>query len=146
MYYVLLIYADESGMGSMAPGEIESITKAVDQFDEELTKAGQNIGNLRLQPSMTGTTVRVRDGKTLTTDGPFIESKGQLVESTWSKPRTWTRLSVLHRDCQRPLFAPSKCGLFKGSIFAAPCKPGECRRRDRGSWPVRAPAGSGGIC
>ena len=78
MYYVLLIHADESGMGAMAAGKIESITKAVDQFDEELTKAGQNIGSLHLQPSMTGTTVRVRDGKTLTTDGPFIETKEQL--------------------------------------------------------------------
>jgi hypothetical protein len=78
MYYMLMIHADESGMGSMSPDVVGEVTAEVDRFDEELTKAGQNIGSVRLQPSAMATTVRVRDGKTLTTDGPFIESKEQL--------------------------------------------------------------------
>ena len=78
MYYMLLIHANESDMGSMAAEDVGSVTAAVDRFDEELTKVGKNIGSLRLQPSASATTVRVRDGKTLTTDGPFAESKEQL--------------------------------------------------------------------
>ena len=44
MQYMLLIHADESGMGSMSPGDVASVTQAVDLFDNEITQAGQNIG------------------------------------------------------------------------------------------------------
>ena len=78
MYYLLMIHADESAMRSMSPDDAGRITAEVDEFDRELTEAGQNIGSVRLQPSTTATKVRVRDGKVITTDGPFIETKEQL--------------------------------------------------------------------
>ena len=78
MQYVLMIHADEAAMSSMTPEEVGPVAAAVDQFDREISDAGQNIGSIRLQPSGTATTVRVRDGKTLTTDGPFAETKEQL--------------------------------------------------------------------
>ena len=78
MHFALLIHADESGMGDMAPEDVGNITEAVGQFDEEISNAGQNIGSVRLQPSATATVVRVRGGKTLSSDGPFAESKEQL--------------------------------------------------------------------
>jgi hypothetical protein len=44
----------------------------------ELSDAGKNLGSVRLQPAATATTVRVRGGNVLTSDGPFAESKEQL--------------------------------------------------------------------
>ena len=47
-------------------------------FTDEMKKAGHLLGNHRLQPTQTATTVRVRNGKVSTTDGPFAETKEQL--------------------------------------------------------------------
>ena len=45
----------------------------------ELTDSGRNLGSIRLQPAGTSATIRMRDGKALRTDGPFAETKEQLV-------------------------------------------------------------------
>jgi hypothetical protein len=47
-------------------------------FDEAAAKIATQVGGEALQPSRTATVVSVRDGKTLITDGPFIDSKEQL--------------------------------------------------------------------
>ena len=47
-------------------------------FTDEIKKSGRLLGNNGLQPTQTATTVRVRDGKVTTTDGPFAETKEQL--------------------------------------------------------------------
>lgn len=75
MHFLLMIHGEES-----PPPEIDlrAIIEAVDAFDEELTRAGQNLGSIRLQPSSTATTLSLKKGKVLTTDGPFVESKEQL--------------------------------------------------------------------
>ena len=75
---MLMINASESAMESMSPEEIREIGAAVGRFDEELTAAGKNIGSIRLHPPATASTLKVRGGKVLTTDGPFAESKEQL--------------------------------------------------------------------
>ncbi len=74
----MLIHVDESDIGGRSPDDVESVTQAVDRFDNEITQTGQNIGSIRLRPSMTATTVRVRNGKTLIVDRPFAETKEQL--------------------------------------------------------------------
>src|SRR4029077_5413449 len=48
------------------------------QFTEEIAASGHLIGCNRLQPAETATTLRVRDGQVLLTDGPFAETKEQL--------------------------------------------------------------------
>ena len=73
MRYMLLLYLDEK-LIDMSPeemGEWETFTK-------EVTDAGVFEGGRALQPVPTATTVRVRDGDTVTTDGPFAETKEQL--------------------------------------------------------------------
>ncbi len=62
----------------MTPAQQEANMGAYYTFTNELNEAGANLGGEALQPTSTATTVRVRDGKTLTTDGPFAETKEQL--------------------------------------------------------------------
>jgi hypothetical protein len=49
-----------------------------DQFGEDAAKIATQVAGAALQPSPTATVVSVRDGKTITTDGPFVETKEQL--------------------------------------------------------------------
>jgi hypothetical protein len=77
MQYALLIYNDESTMRTSGP-EREAIFKAYNEFTQSIISSGHMKAGEGLQPTSTATTVRVRDGKTLTTDGPFAETKEQL--------------------------------------------------------------------
>ena len=76
MQYMLLIYQDESRQ----PGaeEMQKVLGEYMTFTQEIVKAGKFKAGDRLQPAATATTVRVRDGKTLTIDGPYAETKEQL--------------------------------------------------------------------
>jgi hypothetical protein len=78
MKYVLTIYADERGFESATPEQMKQVTDAYDAFSKEVRDKGIFLGGEGLQPTSTATTVRVRDGETLTTDGPFAETKEQL--------------------------------------------------------------------
>jgi len=78
MRYLLLIYGDESAWADMAPEAKASEYQAYDQYGKWLQERGWMRGGDALQGSTTATQVRVRDGKTLTTDGPFMETKEQL--------------------------------------------------------------------
>jgi hypothetical protein len=78
MKYLLTIYGDESGWNDVTPEQAEQTTAAYMAFGEEAQKAGVLLGGEGLQPSSTATTVRVRNGETLTTDGPFAETREQL--------------------------------------------------------------------
>jgi hypothetical protein len=71
MHYLLLIHDDESVDHSDLMPEYGTYTEA-------LIESGSFLGANQLQPSDTATTVRVRDGETLVTDGPFIETKESL--------------------------------------------------------------------
>ncbi|CAN5669819.1 YciI family protein [soil metagenome] len=77
MRYLALIYTDETVVWS--DEEQQEVMTAYYAFGEEGGKAGV-LGDAgeALQPTSTATTVRVRDGETLTTDGPFAETKEQL--------------------------------------------------------------------
>ena len=78
MQYLLLIYVDEKSSLEMTEGERGAMFKQYGDFTQGIVKSGHFRAGDALQPTTTATTVRVRDGKTLTTDGPFAETKEQL--------------------------------------------------------------------
>ena len=78
MQYILLIYGDESAWGSASPEEQAKNMQEWVDYTQFLKDKGYHIAGDALHPTSDATTVRVRDGKTITTDGPFAETKEQL--------------------------------------------------------------------
>ena len=78
MQYMILIHDDESAWAAMTPAEAQAKHGEYMTLTEEMMKAGVMRSGDALKPSSTATTVRVRGGKTLTTDGPFAETKEQV--------------------------------------------------------------------
>jgi hypothetical protein len=78
MRYLCLIYENEKGWESLPPGDMEAIMNEYFTFTEDIRKNGKYVAGEALQPTATATTVRVRNGKVSTTDGPFAETKEQL--------------------------------------------------------------------
>ena len=76
--YLLTIYGDESGFADVTPEQARQVMAAYEAFGREVTEAGVMLGGEGLQPSDTATTVRVRDGETVTSDGPFADTREQL--------------------------------------------------------------------
>lgn len=77
MQYLLLIYNNESA-AKPTPTEIAGVMKDYGDFTRSIQDSGHYKGGNPLQPVATATSVRVRDGKTLLTDGPFAETTEQL--------------------------------------------------------------------
>src|SRR5689334_21205285 len=78
MKYMLVIYEDEQQATAMSTQELEAQLRGHYAFLGELTMVGKHVYSEGLEPSLASTVVRVQDGKLLTTDGPFIESKEML--------------------------------------------------------------------
>ena len=78
MKYLLLIYENEGDFANVSEAEQGKIFQEYMDYSRGIKKAGNYIGGEALQPIATATTVRQRNGKTLTTDGPFAETKEQL--------------------------------------------------------------------
>jgi len=78
MQYLLLIYDAESNRGKMTADDQKAMMAGYFKFTADLKEAGKMIAGDALDSVSTATSVRVRDGKTLTTDGPFAETKEQL--------------------------------------------------------------------
>jgi len=78
MEYMLLIYGSEADGKKMSAAEQGEIHQGYMTFTQDLTKSGKNKGGNALEQTTTATTVRVRNGKTVVTDGPFAETKEQL--------------------------------------------------------------------
>ena len=78
MQYLLLIHDDEAHWGDMPEDERNAIYAEYGQYTEELQSRGILVGANQLQPGETATVVHVEDGKTLTTDGPFVAVKEAL--------------------------------------------------------------------
>ena len=78
MKYLLTIYNDESGFAEATPEDIQQVMAAYEAFGREVTEAGAMLGGEGLSPSSTATTVKVRGGETVTSDGPFAETREQL--------------------------------------------------------------------
>jgi hypothetical protein len=78
MQYLLMIYRNEAELGKMGRAERKQMTADYGTFTQSIIQSGQFKAGDGLQPTTTATTVRVREGKTLTTDGPFAETREQL--------------------------------------------------------------------
>ena len=80
MQYMILIYGDEKNFAMMAdnPEAQKQMYAAFTRYGADMREAGVLLGGAELKPTHTATTVRVRNGKTVTTDGPFAETKEQL--------------------------------------------------------------------
>ena len=78
MQYLLMIYQNEAEYANMRPADGQQMTAEYQIFTQGIIQSGNFKAGDRLQPTTTATTVRVRDGKTLTTDGPFAETREQL--------------------------------------------------------------------
>ena len=78
MRYLLLIYQNEADHAKLSQEELGAEYAAYGAYGEEVQKRGAFLSGEPLMPTNTATTVRVRGGKTLTTDGPFAETKEQL--------------------------------------------------------------------
>ena len=78
MQYLLLICNDESSFGSLSPEEGSAMMAEYEVFGSDMGSRGVLRGGERLRPTTDATTVQVRDGKVLTADGPFAETKEQI--------------------------------------------------------------------
>jgi hypothetical protein len=78
MQYLLMIYQSEAIYKTMSEADIQKMTADYADFTQSIVQSGHFKGADRLQPIATATTVRVRDGKIMTTDGPFAETREQL--------------------------------------------------------------------
>ncbi len=78
MQYLAIIYNDESLYANATPEDIGAIFAAHGKFGEDTRAAGVFVGGEGLQGTNTATTVRVRDGERLLTDGPYAETKEQI--------------------------------------------------------------------
>jgi hypothetical protein len=76
--YMLLICRDEQAWDNLSVTERQQIYGETLALSEELTSNGTYLGGFPLHPSSSATSVRVRDGKRLVTDGPFAETHEQL--------------------------------------------------------------------
>ena len=78
MKYMLLIHDDEKAWGTLSEAERQRIYGEYRQFGQQIKDAGHYLAGAQLQPTTMATSVRVRDGKRLVTDGPFAETREQL--------------------------------------------------------------------
>jgi len=78
MRYLLAIYRSEAELGKLSQADRKQMMADYGAFTQSIIQSGHFKAGDGLQPSTTATTVRVRDGKILTTDGPFAETREQL--------------------------------------------------------------------
>ena len=78
MKYLLLIYSDEKADANVSEAEMAAWMDEYNAYTDALQKSGIMLAGEALQPTATATTVRVKDGKKITTHGPFAETKEQL--------------------------------------------------------------------
>ncbi len=75
MRYMLLIYSDEQ---ALSEAEREDCYRESTELAHQLQRNGQYLAASPLQPTSTATSIRMREGKRLVTDGPFAETREQL--------------------------------------------------------------------
>ena len=78
MQYLLMIYSNEVEYAKIDPATYKTIVGEYETFTKDIVQSGNFKAGDRLQPTSTATTVRVKDGKVMTTDGPFAETREQL--------------------------------------------------------------------
>lgn len=78
MQYLLLIYDNEKSWATYTKDEADAMMAEYRTFTQSIAQSGNYKGGNPLQPTSTATTVRQRNGKRQTTDGPFAETREQL--------------------------------------------------------------------
>jgi hypothetical protein len=78
MKYLCLIYDEEKKWETMSQADGEKLMQEYFTFTKDIRQSGHYLGGNDLEPVKAATTVRVRNGRTSTTDGPFAETKEQL--------------------------------------------------------------------
>ena len=78
MQYILLIYGEETAGTAMSPEDQAKGLQEWTDYTQWLKDKGYYVGGDALHPTSDATTVRVRNGETLVSDGPFAETKEQL--------------------------------------------------------------------
>ena len=78
MKYLCLVYLDENKLHALTKLELDALVAESLDYDEVLRQSGHYMASDALQSVETATTIRIRDGKVFTTDGPFAETKEQL--------------------------------------------------------------------
>ena len=78
MKYLCLIYSDETQWQKLPKTETDKMMGEFFNFTDSIKASGHYLGSNRLQPTPAATTVRIRDGKLSTTDGPFAETREQI--------------------------------------------------------------------
>jgi hypothetical protein len=78
MRYTLLIYGEETGGDDASPDQLQEMMDEYRAYEAWLEERGVKLAGEALQDTSQATTVRVRDGGAMTTDGPFAETKEQL--------------------------------------------------------------------
>ena len=94
--YMLLIYDDPSAWQSMGDEEQNAMMGEYFAYTQELRDSGAYVTGDALQPTSTAKSVRLRDGERLTTDGPFAETKEQLVGRHTEGDAGVADLSLIH--------------------------------------------------
>jgi len=78
MKYLCLIYSDEAAWDAMPKAETDTMMREFGAFTDSIKKSGHWLAGQRLQNAATATTIRSRNGRMSTTDGPFAETKERL--------------------------------------------------------------------
>ncbi len=78
MKYMLLIHDDEKGWNALSEAERQEVMAGYRQFTEEIRSSGHFRAGSQLRPTSSATSVRMRNGKRIVTDGPFAETREQL--------------------------------------------------------------------
>ena len=78
MKYLLLMYADESIGSNWSKEELQAAKETWAEFRKEMSSSGVLVSSSGVAPDTSATTVRVRNDKTMITDGPFAETHEQL--------------------------------------------------------------------
>ena len=78
MEYMILIYSDEQLYADMPEAELAALMAEYGRYEQEMTAAGVLRGGSELAPVHAATTVRLRGGQVVCSDGPFAETKEQL--------------------------------------------------------------------
>jgi hypothetical protein len=79
MKYLCLVYVEEKVLNALSKGEVEVLVDQSLAYDDVLRKRGHYLESAALQHVETAKTVRVRNRKMTITDGPFAETKEQLL-------------------------------------------------------------------
>ena len=78
MKYLCLIYDEEAKLESLSKAEMDALMADYFVFTKDIRQSGHYLGGNDLKRVKHATTIRVRNGRTSTTDGPFAETKEQL--------------------------------------------------------------------